>query len=316
MVDAIARAGVPTVELRATKLKHDFPFVGVDNHSLGRMVAEHLLERGFRNFGVYEIGIEEYFEQRRDNFLETVRQHGFTCSSYRPRSRRERPAQWERAQDELAAWLRGLAKPVGILACTDQLGFWLLDACRRAGLSVPEEVAVVGVENDRSLCETAVPPLSSVDLNGGQVGYRAAQLLDELMRGKRPPKAPTLIEPRGVVTRQSSDVVAIENAELSQALRFIRLHATEGISVADVLEATPISRSALEREMRKLLGRSPNQEILRTKLARVRELLSATDLTLDQIAPRAGFPHPQYMSETFKRQFGKSPGAYRRDAQR
>lgn len=312
MADAIRRAHVPTVELRSTRLEHDFPFVGVDNHSLGRLVAEHLLERGFRHFGVYELGTETYFEERRDDFVQTLQSRGIVCDAYRPRGRRERPADWERAQADLAAWATGLPKPVGVMACTDQLGFWLLDACRRAELNVPEDVAVVGVENDSSLCDTATPPLSSVDVNGECVGYEAARLLDQMMNGAPKPTEPILIEPRGVVTRQSSDVVAVDQPLLAQSLRFIRAHACDGINVSDLLRAVPVSRSWLEREMRRTLGRSPNQEILRVRLQRVQQLLIETDLTLLQIADRAGFAHQQYLSAAFQREFGASPGAFRR----
>jgi len=314
MADAVRATGVPAVELRATKLEHDFPFVGVDNRALGRMVAEHLVERGFRHFGVYEIDIEDYFEERRENFVGTLRQSGFGCDVYHAPRRREKPAQWERQQDDLAAWLAELPKPVGLLACTDQLGFWLLDACHRAGVSVPEEAAVVGVENDESLCTMSSPPLSSVQFNGRRIGYEAAALLGRMMQGEPPPQEQTLIEPLGIVTRLSSDVVAIEDKDLAAALRFIRRHACGGITVEDVLRAVPMSRSALERRMRHVLGRTPKAEINRVKLNRVRQLLVETDLPLAAVARKAGFKHPQYMAEVFKQQFGQSPGAYRSGA--
>ena len=311
MANALLRAGLPTVELRATKIRHPFPFVGVDNAAVGRLVAEHLLDRGFRHFAVYELETEDYFEQRRDSFVATVSERGYSCATFRPRGRREKPAEWERAQNELSAWVSSLPRPVGVLACTDQMGFWLLDACRRAGVSVPEDVAVGGVENDESLCETATPPLSSLALNGELVGYTAARILDQLMRGEEPDDVPP-IAPLGVVTRHSSDVVAVDDPDLSRALRFIREHACEGIRVNDVLAAVPLSRSTLERKTRELLGRSPNQEILRVKLNRARTLLQETDLTLEQIARRSGFPHVPYLCEAFKREFDVPPGTYRR----
>jgi LacI family transcriptional regulator len=197
------------------------------------------------------------------------------------------------------------------MACTDQLGFWLLDACRRAGVAVPEEVAVVGVENEESLCAVANPPLSSMRLNAEQAGYEAAAVLDGMMRGRKPPRQRTLLEPLGIVTRQSSDVVAIEDEELAAAVRFIREHACEGITVDDVLGAVAVSRSTLERGLRRVLGRSPNVEIRRVQLNRVQQLLIETDLPLSVIAARAGFRHLPYMCEAFKKQYGRPPGAYR-----
>lgn len=314
MADAVRETGVPAIELRATRLKHDLPFVGADNRAMGRMVAEHLLERGFRHFGVYEIDIEGYFEERRDNFIETLREAGYACSVFHAPGHRERPAEWEKQQDNLACWVAGLDKPVGLLACTDQLGFWLLDACNRAGVAVPEEAAVVGAENEESLCTMCTPPLSSVLFNGGRIGYEAAATLDRMMAGEPAPEEPLLIPPVGIVTRQSSDVVAVEDHDVAEALRFIRENAGRGIQVDDVLRHVAMSRSALERRMRESIGRTPKAEILRGQLNLVRQLLGDTDLTLAAIAHKAGFRHPQYMAEVFKQKFGQTPGEYRTSA--
>ncbi len=313
MVDAVKRAKVPTVELRSTRLKHSFPFVGVNNCSLGKLVAEHFLDRGFRNFAVYQLGAEEYFQQRCENFVQTVAEHGYEAFRYHPLNRREQPTQWEQAQKELADWVAQLPKPIGVMACTDQLGFWLLDACRRCGAIVPEEVAVVGVENDASLCNMATTPLSSVELNGTAIGFRAAELLEHLMRGGKPPKEPILVEPLGIVTRMSSDIVALDDPELANALLYMREYACEGIGVPDVLKAVAISRSSLERGLRKLLGRSPNQELIRLKLLRAEEMLTHTDLTLSVIAERCGFRRTQHLAETFRELYGTPPGQYRQD---
>ncbi|WDI39931.1 XylR family transcriptional regulator [Bremerella sp. P1] len=313
MVDAVKRARVPTVELRSTRLKHSFPLVGVNNYSLGKLVAEHFLDRGFRNFAVYQLGAEEYFQQRCENFVQTVAENGYAASRYHPLNRREQPTEWEQAQKELADWIHRLPKPVGVMACTDQLGFWLLDACRRCGAIVPEEVAVVGVENDASLCTMATTPLSSVELNGTAIGYRAAELLEHMMKGGKPPKKPVLVEPLGIVTRLSSDVVAVDDRDLANALLFMREHACEGIGVSDVLKEVAISRSSLERGLRKLLGRSPNQELIRLKLLRAEEMLTHTDLTLAVIAQRCGFRRTQHLAETFRELYGMPPGQYRQD---
>ena len=311
MADAVAAAGVPAVELRATRIKHQLPFVGIDNFALGRLVAQHFLERGFQHFGVYAFDAEEYFQQRCESFQTAISEAGFACSVHEQRGRQEKPAQWELQQEELVRWLARLPKPVGILACTDQLGYWLLDACKRGGLAVPEQVAVVGVENDESLCTMASPPLSSVPLGGQRAGYEAAAMLDCLMQGREPPTRCLMLAPPDMVVRQSSDMVAIADPDLAQAVQYIRLHACHGVSVDDVLRAVPLSRSSLERKMRSLLGRSPNAEINRVRLLAVKQLLADTDLSLDLIARKAGFQHPQYMSELFKRTFGQTPGAYR-----
>jgi LacI family transcriptional regulator len=195
---------MPVVELRSPRLNPDAPWVGVDNHAMGQIVADHLMQRGFRHFGVYELGTESYFEERRSNFVDTVTAAGYRCSTYQPAGPPEEPLARERHQEALSRWVRSLPKPVGIMACTDQLGFFLLEACARAGIVVPEEVAVVGVENEESLCTMAVPMLSSVQFDAERIGYEAAAVLARLMRGEAPPAGPQLIEPLGGVVRGSS----------------------------------------------------------------------------------------------------------------
>lgn len=313
IADAIQHVNVPTVELRSPRLNPQAPWVGVDNRAMGKIVADHLMQRGFRHFGVCEIGSEIYFEERRVNFIETVKEEGYDCSAYHAKGKPERPAQWEKHQDDLAAWVANLPKPVGVMACTDQLGFFLLDACARAGVAVPEEVAVVGVENEESLCTMAMPTLSSVKFNAERIGYEAASMLDRLMAGAEAPTAPVLVEPLGVVTRGSSDVVAIEDPEIAQAVRFIRETACDGTAVTDVLKEVAVSRSALERRMRAALGRSPNEEITRVRIERAKELLISTDQPLTTIARRTGFQTPQYLVQVFRRQVGMTPGAFRRE---
>ena len=311
MADALCRVGVPMIELRSPRLNPQAPWVGVDNRAMGKIVADHLLELGFRRFGVYEISNEVFFDQRRVNFIETVTEAGYSCSTYHSSGRPEKPAEWERHQEALAAWVSDLRKPVGIMACTDQLGFYLLDACARAGVAVPEEVAVVGVENEESLCTMASPPLSSVRFNTERIGYEAAALLDRLLVGEPPPEEPLLIEPIGIVKRGSSDIIATEDREIARAVRYIRENACSGISVRDILAQLPISRSALERRMRAALDRSPNEEIVRVRIERAKQLLAETDLPLAGVAHRSGFRSTPYLVEVFKRKTGVTPGDYR-----
>jgi LacI family transcriptional regulator len=311
MDKAIEATGLPAVELRASKLPHHRPFVGVDNLELGQAVASHFVDNGFSNFAVFDVATETYFEERRDGFRRFVEGLGRSCHTYHAGRGGEHPTDWERHQAAVADWVVSLPKPVGILACTDQLGFWLLDACRRAGIAVPEEVAVVGVENDETLCQMATPRLSSVAFDGGRVGYQAAALLDRLMAGEPPPSEPLVVAPRGIVTRQSSDIVAIADREVSAALRIIREHACHGLAVSEVVDQIGISRTALERRMKAAIGRTPGEEIVRVRFARVKALLIETDLTLAAIADRCGIEHPQYMAEAFKKQFGMTPGVFR-----
>ena len=300
---------LPVVELRTTVLKHAFPFVGIDNSVVGSRVAAHFRERGFQHFACVLDTSEAFFIERSERFAAAVHDSGFACPVFQSKR-----ANWEQHQHELIAWLRSLPKPAGVFAVNDQLGFWVLDAARRAGIAVPEELAVVGAENDNMLCETASPPLSSVRLRGQAVGYDAARVLDEWMSRKRIPKPGEkhLHAPGDIVVRQSSDIVAVEDARIAAALRFIRQNATQQIDVNRVAREVALSRSVLERRMKTLIGRSPGEEIARQKFTLVEQLLTHTGLTLDAIAAKCGFTHPQYMAEAFRKRTGVTPGQFRK----
>lgn len=319
MADRIHATGVPVVELRATRLRQDtqqntLP-IGIDNVALGRLVARHFLECKFHNFGIYSITSEDYFAERFTSFTNEIKVAGGDCFVFESPQSREKPLDWEQQQKALGDWVRSLPKPIGIMACTDQLGFWLLDACYRIGVAVPEEVAVIGAENDDTLCSMANPPLSSVRFDGKQMGYKAAALLSRLMNHEPPWPELIRIPPLGIVSRRSSDIVAIDSPDVVESLRFIRENACRGINVEDVLDAVMISRSSLERQMQKLFGRSPKAEIRRVQFNQVKQLLQDTVLTLSDIADRTGFKYSQYLSEAFKREFGITPGEYREERQ-
>jgi LacI family transcriptional regulator len=309
MIRQLKATKLPVVELRTSMLKHPFPFVGIDNSVIGSRVAAHFRTLGFQHFACVQDASENFFLERRDTFIQAVNDAGFECPVFQSKHKN-----WEQHQRDLATWLRDLPKPAGVFAVNDQMGFWVLDAARRAGLAVPEELAVVGAENDNMLCETASPPLSSVRLRGQAVGYDAARVLDEWMTKKRLPKPGErhLHAPGDIVTRQSSDIVAVEDPRIAAALRFIRQNATQPLDVARVARECALSRSVLERRMKALIGRSPGEEIARLRFAAVEKLLLQTDLTLDAIAAKCGFTHPQYMAEAFRKRTGMTPGTFRR----
>jgi LacI family transcriptional regulator len=208
-------------------------------------------------------------------------------------------------------WLEQLPKPVGIMACNDIRGQQVVNACRHLGLLVPDEVAVTGVDNDEVLCELSDPPLTSVAPNTGRIGYEAAALLELMMKGGERPKVPIAIPPLGIVTRRSTDVLAIPDRPIAAALRLIREHACDGIRVPDLLKVAALSRSVFERRFVQAVGRSPKAEILRVQLARARQLLTETDVPLPQVAERCGFKHPEHFSTIFREKTGTPPGQFR-----
>ncbi|MCP4590689.1 MAG: substrate-binding domain-containing protein, partial [bacterium] len=250
---------------------------------------------------------------RREWFVQLIEEAGFQQSVFDARRTRRRGDTWTLEQNEIAKWLGSLAKPVGVMACNDDRGLQVLDACHRAGLMVPDEVAVVGVDNDDYLCKLSVPQLTSVDLAPDRMGYEAAKLLDRMMAGGEMSSPQISLPPRGVVTRQSTDVLATEDQVVIRAVRFIRERACDRIQVADVLEHVRVSRSRLEPSLKELLGRTIHQEILRVQIEQVKELLLVTDLPIKQIANRCGFTESQYLSRAFRRATGYTPGRYRKE---
>jgi LacI family transcriptional regulator len=188
----------------------------------------------------------------------------------------------------------------------------VISAAQATGLLVPEEVAVLGANNDSIRCELSYPPLSSVATNAFQSGYRAAELLEEMINGQKPANLDRRVEPLGVVTRPSSDMLAIDDKNVATALSFIRERACQGITVDEVLKHAFASRSQLEKKFRRHLGRSPQAEIRRVQVAKIRQLLLETDYPLKEIAELAGFEHVEYMCVVFKRLTGDSPGGYRK----
>lgn len=307
----IAATGLPAVELRSTNFNTNLPSIGVDNHLMGRMVAEHFIERGYRQFGAYSLHTEAFFEERVRNFTSTVESHGCICSLL-PETTSDSAADWEMSQTRLIAWLSNLPKPIGIFAANDQLGVRLLDACQRAGIGVPEDVAVVGAENEETLCDFATPPLTSVRFDGHTVGYRAAELLDGLMRGRSPRKRKILIPPKGIVVRASSDELVIHDRLVANAVRLIRENIGSGFNVDDLCRKLNASRSTLDRRMKAALKRTPKGEILRVRFREVKRLLRETDLTVDAIAAQTGFAHSHYLHAAFKESHGHTPGEFRR----
>ncbi len=311
MAEAVREAGVPSIELRSTNYNQNLPFVGMDNALIGETVAEHFLNRGYRRFAAYTLDTEQFFRDRVSNFVTRVEEAGARCESL-PAHGETTPEDWEAHQAELMTWLESIEKPVGIFAANDQLAVRLLDACRRAGIVVPEEVAVVGCENETTLCDFASPSLTSVKFDGETVGYKAAGLLDRLMQGETISAEAVLVPPKGIEVRASSDEYVIEDPIVLRAVKLIREHAFEGITVAEIVKALGVSRSTLERRMKGSLQRGTKEEILRVQFKEVNRLLRNSDLTIETISDLAGFTHAHYLQTSYRERYKMTPGAYRK----
>jgi LacI family transcriptional regulator len=315
--ELIRRTGLPAVDLRYSVRNFGMAHVGLDNREVVRLAFRHLCHCGFKHFGFFGLppGQNFWMDLRRDLFEEAVLALGSTCHVFRYTSRRKAPS-WEDEQQQVAAWVRRLPKPIGVMTCNDERGLQLLDACRRAHISVPHDVAVIGVDNDEIICNLSNPRLSSVDVRTCNIGYEAAALLDRMMAGENAAGEPVILSPGTVVPRESTDLLATEDRELADAIRLIREHACEGLRLKDFVRMTNLSRRTLERRVRGLLGRSPKEEITRVQIERSQKLLAETDLSVAAVAKKCGFGQPKYFSQVFHAKVGIPPASYRREARR
>lgn len=315
LLEAVAQTCVPLVEVTDRHGDSYLPQVRSDDAAIGRMGAEHLIERGFQRFGFCGFKGEAWSKRREDAFVESVnRKASIECDCFNSRWHGPSARAWEAERQSIAEWLKKFDPPFAVMACNDIRGQYVIEACSMLELAVPEQVAVVGVDNDELLCRVCSPPLSSVISNAEMVGFRAAETLAGLMSGDEVEERTQLIQPLGVATRQSTDVVAIDDRDIAAALHYIREHACRGLSVAEVVKHNPVSRSTLERQVRKYLGRTPQEEIRHVQIKRVRELLLTTDLSAERIAILCGFEHPEYLHVVFKRITGMTTGEFRRQA--
>ncbi len=309
---ALRRTGRPVVDVSAERSVSEFPRVSVDNAAVARLAAEHLLAKGFRHFAYCGEAQFLWAQQRGREFRRLLAAAGRGCAVFEPAPGAARRPGSDAEIRAMVAWLARQPRPLGVLACYDGRAQQVLEACQLGGWAVPDEIAVVGVDNDEVRCELCQPPLSSVQPNARRTGYEAAAMLARMMRGERLASQTQEVEPVRVVERQSTDVVAVADVRVAAALRFIREHVGEGIDVGDVLRAVPMSRTLLERKFKAVLGHSPHRQIVRQRIERARHLLAESEASIAVVAELAGFNDASYLSVAFRRETGESPRSFRR----
>jgi len=312
VVTAVRAVGVPCVDVLGLVADAGIPLVHVDDNSVGCLAADHFLKRGYAHFGFLGIRDENWSLRREAAFRGRIQQTGGKCSSLDfTRHEWQRTARTE-LREQLANWVISLPKPAAVMLASDQLGVLFVEACQGAGLRIPEEIAILGVDNDEPLCMVQHPTLSSIDPQHGNMGYEAAKLLQRMMQGDAPPNAPLLLPAGAIIERQSTSADAVTDPIVSAALTFIRQHACDGMRVEDVVAHVGVSRSALQNRVRQTLGRTVHDIILHVRLDRAKELLLETNLPLADVAQRAGFRHQEYLSAIFRKHLDTTPGRFRR----
>lgn len=312
-VDQIQERMIPAVDV--DDAVPSIPEIGrviTDETARAELAIEHLLARGFTQFAYFAPPSHRYSSSRGDAFQQAVAQSGYLCHTYRPGYRAGRKISWGEQQRRVNRWLLSLPRPIAILAVDAQHARHLAEVCHFSSIRVPDDFAILAGDSDDLLCEVSTPPLSAVSLACERIGYEAAAMLHQMMEGAKAPVKPILVPPLGVVSRQSTDFLAIDDPMIVRALRFIQTHTHHGIGVDDILREVPLSRRSLEIQFKSYLGRTPAEEIRRVQLERARELLLNRDLSITEVASSCGFSNATRFGIAFRKKFGTTPRSYRK----
>ena len=327
-VDRIRRMGIPVVNLTGSFVPDGIPAVIGDNAKMGALAAEHFADRAFRHVAWFSTNWNRIQQQRAAAFAKEWKRLCPTADAplrfvWSENSSARTRDDWSRQSSWLAAHLKESPKPLGICSYSDYDASHVLGICRDNKIDVPREVAILGVDNNAIICENQSIPLSSVNHNLERVGYAGAALLDRLMKKKgtgirdrgsgRGPKA-ILIPPQGVITRRSTDTMAISDATLRQAMEIIDRRLAKPLGAAQIADEMGIPRIRLDRLFARELDTSVGQEILHQRMVAAKALLRETELTLSEIASRTGFCNAGYLANTFRREFNVTPGRYRQES--
>jgi LacI family transcriptional regulator, galactose operon repressor len=316
----IIRTGIPTVDLLDEPRKNGCPVCLIDDFAVAELAAEHLLTNGFANFAFCGFRGVPFSERRKMGFVAALQKRHFNVSVYLTPSTISN-FHWAeergyRDGDALADWLAGLEKPVGLFACNDVRALQVLQVCEAKEFTVPDEIAVLGVDNDEVITQLSKPKLTSIQPNTFQSGLQACLCLDHLMEKRPAPKWVELIPPIGVVERDSTNSVGTTDALVAAALRLIRQKACAGLTVKQILMDLHTSRTHLDGKFKQIVGHSIHEELDRVKKKRVCQLLRASDDTLSEIAAESGYYSVSHLSRAFQKTFGLWPGEYRKQARR
>jgi len=318
-VEEIRQYGKPFIDMIGGRAaEYQSPQVLVADEGIGRQAAKYFLNSGFRNFAFLGMEQEVWSVCRKIGFLNTLHEHGQTLTSLELPSFYSAPQSpsWEHTGRQIAAWAQTLPLPCAVFCANDDLGCQLIEAARRAGLRIPDELALLGVDNDVLFCELCRPPLSSIDANHFAAGYQAAAMLDRLMRGEKLKDQVLYVPPGEITVRQSSSSLAITDPNLIAAARFIESQAARALSVDEVAEQAFLSRSVLQRRFKEAFGQTVHERILQERIRCAQKLLTGTALSIAEIAERAGFSHPEYLGVVFRKHLNTTPAQYRKNAAR
>jgi len=315
LADFVVKTKKPTVDFSFRRPQLKFGRVLEDTTETAQSVADHFLSRGFRHFAFYSDAPNWVYDERGEAFIKILQSAGRTGNWLKwhqsPDFRTDKRA-WKRKREWLAVQLRKMDKPVGIFAASDGLALELLETCEAVGITVPEEVAIVGAGNSLLAVDAMHTPISSVDVNMESIGYRGAKMLDEWMRRVTPPVEPLRVPPFRLIVRKSSDLVAINHPGIARSLRFMWDHCHEPIAVADLAKAASMSLRNFHQAFVENVGRPPGTELHRIRIERAKKVLSDSNEKMDTIAELCGYESGNSFWVAFKRATGMSPKQYQK----
>jgi LacI family transcriptional regulator len=313
-VEHFIKLGIPLI-ISPNLINPQIPTILTDTKKIAQLAAEHLIGRGFKNFAYCGFKEMQWSKDRYENFTQEIKRKNYQVNQFFATvNKLINPKEKDFA--DIVRWLHSLPKPVGLMACNDDMGRIVLDTCKLAGFHVPEQIAVLGVDDDELTCELTDPPLSSIALHAEKTGYEAAKLLDSLMVGEKMNGQIIHQEPSHVVIRQSTDVMAIEDNDVAQAIRYIHQHNKEPITVEDVAHEVNLSRRHLYKKFMTTMGHSVFDEIKKNRINHICELLTETDWSIYKITMSLGFTGIEHIARYFQKEMGMAPNEYRKKFKR
>ena len=298
--EELLKLKIPTIlSIHDSKYPENLPVIKTDSRSIAKMASDHLIEKGLKNFAFCGFDNYDWSEGRKFYFNKFNKEAGFTTHNYLHPKKNKRN-NWEIEQQHVSAWIKSLPKPVGIFACNDDRGQHVLEVCKMINVKVPEEVLVIGVDNDPLVCDIGDPPLTSIALNIESAGYRAAALMDHMINKKKIIGKKIIVTPTHVVQRQSTDILAVNDPEVARAIAYIKKNAKNKILVKDVVKTTCLSRRTLERRFKQSIHRSIYSEIRQVRIELISKMLIETELPISQISSVFNFTDLEHISRYFK----------------
>ena len=306
LIEQLMNLAIPVVNVSAVSPSPQMVSVLPDNQAIGRMAAEHLINQGYRRLLAFDISPWDYSQVRIRSFEQYVQAHGLQVEVVRIN-------RWKHAELTIAQTLSSTQTPVGVFAVSDSLAVFVVRQCAALGLVMPEQVAVLGVDNDILTTRMMTPTISSIEIPWEKLGFEAAARLDAMIKGQSLDFEPLRIGPTRVMTRQTTDGMAIEDANVATVVKFIREKMHEPFTLDELVRQVPISRRTLEQRFKRTLGHTLHHHVVKVRIERAKDLLTQTDYAMPEVAKHCGFGEAAYFAAVFKKQTGKTPTEFRAD---